>query len=171
MCVWNVWRPLSLTGAWSSVRDFTTHTHTHPKASGGRRGSRKASNSPSQKLVLLCVCWGGGEGAGDGDIDDGGGGGWGGLCAWQVQIKPSLDTNTSHTQTQLRWGCKDTGEHKFLLFSSNKKSAGWFESLFMPLLTLYQRNTGKKTFLAMTGTLKSPQQLQRVQMYTFEHIS
>lgn len=39
-----------LTGAWLSVRDFAVDTHT-PKGFRGRRGSRKASNSPSQKLV------------------------------------------------------------------------------------------------------------------------
>lgn len=43
-----------LTGAWLPVWDCRSHTHT-PKGLGGRRGSHKASNSPSMKLELLSL--------------------------------------------------------------------------------------------------------------------
>lgn len=66
VCVCGMCDVRPLTGARLSVRDFTAHTHT-PKGSRGRRGSHKASNSPSLKLVLLSFCVSG-EGRGGGGV-------------------------------------------------------------------------------------------------------
>lgn len=126
VCVWNVWRPLSHRGVVVCPGLRRSHTHTHPKASGEEGEVIKPLIAPFWSSCY-CLSMGGGS------VCVGREGEWGGSYSWQVQLKPSLDTNTSHTNkynspNQI-WSGKDHHVHKFPMSWNHHNHHSRFDSL------------------------------------------